>query len=166
MSTQTSRRAVLAGAAAMPALALPALANDDTAMSADEIRRRYREADPQVKAIMRVLVRDDDAANAQPDPVFAAIERFKAYDAVATETSKQEPKPRSPEYPAWKVKRHTEMEKWNALRDAMFQTVPTTQAGAFALVAVATGGEYAAEGDVETEDALMLLDTLAKAVRS
>ncbi len=98
------------------------------------------------------------------DPAYAAIKRYKVFNAESTAFAEQEPSAQSPKYPAWKAKRDSDMKKWNALRNAMLQTVPTTRAGALALIAVATSGDYVAKGDIDAEDALILLGTLAKAV--
>jgi hypothetical protein len=56
-----SRRAILAGIAAAPALAAPAIAmNGDP--SGEEIIRNYRELPPRAKSVMRALVLSDDAS--------------------------------------------------------------------------------------------------------
>jgi hypothetical protein len=98
------------------------------------------------------------------DPACAAIKRYKVFDVESAANAEQEPSGRSPKYPAWKAKRDSDMKKWNALRNAMLQTVPTTRAGALALIAAVTSGDYVAKGDIDAEDALILLGTLAKAV--
>jgi len=98
------------------------------------------------------------------DPVYSAIERYKAFDAESTAFARQEPERGSPKYPAWEMKRNADMKKWNTLRDAMLQTVPTTHAGALALIAVAKSGDYTPAGEIDAEDAVTLLGTLAKAV--
>ena len=128
MTSKTTRRAILAGAAVLPALAIPAAASS-------------------------------------ADPAYSAIERYKAFDVEATAFSEQEPELQSPEHPAWEVKREADMDKFNALRDAMLQTVPTTRAGATALI-IAASTHYAGDGYIDSEDAMILLDTLAKAVQS
>ena len=98
MSSTTSRRAILAGAAMLPAISLPAL------------------------------------AAAEPDPIFAAIEKMKATDAAHGRRCEGEPEVRGPEYEAWYEAQGIACYAAADARDEMLATVPTTVAGAVAML--------------------------------
>jgi hypothetical protein len=125
MTTKTSRRAVLAGGAALPALSVAAVATE-------------------------------------PDPIFEAIARFKAIEAVWNETGECEPASESPDHPAWLAKSNRECDEWNARREAMLRTVPTTREGALALIAAVTWNDAAV--GIDDHEVPVLIETLAQAV--
>jgi hypothetical protein len=97
MTTTTSRRAILAGAAMLPAVSLPPLA-------------------------------------AEPDPIFAAIEKMKVTDAEHGRRCEGEPKVRGPEYETWYEAQGIACYVAADARDEMLATVPTTVAGAVAMM--------------------------------
>jgi hypothetical protein len=131
--TKSTRRAILAGAASIPVLSLPAIA-------------------------------------AGPDPVFSAIEHARAtYDACDAVL-----RANGDDWDAEICRRADNA--WNAAHIAAFKTVPTTRAGALALIAYAFEclerdgpdaiGEYNepnANGEMEPagNDAENLLESLA-----
>jgi hypothetical protein len=82
MQTTTTRRAILAGAAALPALAVPAFAADP-ALSFEEVKRLYAELDPETKKFFRALTLQDAPAEITDiDPILAAIERHRQIEAA------------------------------------------------------------------------------------
>jgi hypothetical protein len=77
MTNKQTRRAILAGAACLPVLAIPALAADP-ALSFEEVKRLYAELDPETKKFFRALTSQDAPAEITDiDPILAAIERHK-----------------------------------------------------------------------------------------
>jgi hypothetical protein len=98
ITTTTSRRAILAGAAMFPAVSLPAL------------------------------------AAAEPDPIFAAIEKMKVTDAEHGRRCKGELEVIGPEYEAWYEAQGIACYAAADARDEMLATVPTTVARAVAMV--------------------------------
>jgi hypothetical protein len=76
MTKQTTRRAVLAGAAALPALALPAIASEPE-ITADDFRQAYAQLDPKSQAFLRALVKEHDDENIINDPIWAAIQKHR-----------------------------------------------------------------------------------------
>jgi hypothetical protein len=124
MTTQTTRRAALVGAAVLPAMSLPAIAGID--------------------------------------PVFAAVERFDACEAELSRICKAEPLGAdgkvardTPEYDAWAEEQATANHEWGDAEDVVFTTVPTTAAGALALLKC-----YIRDRGWEAEDGHLLLDSL------
>jgi hypothetical protein len=68
MTSKTSRRAVLAGAAALPALSLPAIASEPK-ITADYLRQAYAKLDPEIQALFRALAKEHDEANLIDDDI-------------------------------------------------------------------------------------------------
>jgi hypothetical protein len=100
---------------------------------------------------------------AAPDPVFAAVERFEARNAELLRICKAEPLGAdgkvardTREYDAWAEEQAAANEEWGEAEDAMFTTVPTSAAGALALLKcyIRDRGWEAMNGD-------LLLDSLS-----
>jgi hypothetical protein len=80
----TSRRTLLAGAAALPALAMPALAGKPK-ITLDDFRQAYAKLDPNAQAFLRALANEHaevEIAAAGVDPIFDAIERHGIARAI------------------------------------------------------------------------------------
>jgi hypothetical protein len=77
----------------------------------------------------------------EPDPVFAAIEKWDALDAELLKICKLEPvdaddRPlfHTPEYDAWEAAQKEPCSERMEARDVILQTAPTTAAGAVAMM--------------------------------
>jgi hypothetical protein len=81
---KTTRRAFLAGAAALPALSLPAIASERE-ITLDDFRQAYAKLDPNAQAFLRALANEHaevEIAAAGVDPIFAAIEKHQQAEAA------------------------------------------------------------------------------------
>jgi hypothetical protein len=84
MSTTTSRRTVLAGIAAAPALAAPALGFATPSLSfGEEMKQRYDALCPETKAVFRVLVMSDPASDARLRELWAQYLKYLAAELAA-----------------------------------------------------------------------------------
>jgi hypothetical protein len=80
----TSRRTLLAGAAMLPALAVPAFAGKPK-ITLDDFRQAYAKLDPNAQAFLRALASEHaevELAAAGVDPIFAAIEKHQQAEAA------------------------------------------------------------------------------------
>lgn len=100
------------------------------------------------------------------DPAIAAIERFTEARQVTDEIVKREPRRQAPEFSAWETEYDEAMTRRDLLKDAMMGTVPTTRAGALALISATSQAEFTDGRTIHQDDAPILLDTLAKALPS
>jgi hypothetical protein len=80
-----------------------------------------------------------------PLPLFAALYRYRKADADHTAVCRLEPGYDSDQYEQWHDAESAALERWNDAEDALFETVPTTAAGAAALVAAAMDRNFDAE---------------------
>jgi hypothetical protein len=71
-----------------------------------------------------------------PDPIFAAIEHFRAASDVHSAACEGEPSSRHPEYREWYSRQTTACHAQQDALDAMLQVRPTTKAGAVAVIEV------------------------------
>jgi hypothetical protein len=75
------------------------------------------------------------AAVAEPDPVFAAIERYRSAAAKHNEVIDAEPARQSSKHVAWESAREEACdEQFLAFEEAMIETAPATSFGAVALM--------------------------------
>jgi hypothetical protein len=120
-----SRRSIVAGAATLPALAIPA------------------------------------AAAITPDPALAAVERRQAAWKAHVAVCDQEPALHSPLYNEWDAKAETVCSVHSDAEWAMLRTIPTTKAGAVAMIT-----SYLERLDVLDDNARerQLLESLAEAI--
>ena len=161
-TTSLSRRAVMAGAAMLPALAVPAFAGKPK-ITLDDFRQAYAKLDPNAQAFLRALASEHaEVELAGADPIFAAIERQK--QLWATWTSIIEPKEvGSAAYAAYDKLNDAAQTAYNDGMDELLATKPTTRAGATALIAHC----LAEDSDLfcgKDEPTYALLRTLEKAM--
>jgi hypothetical protein len=71
-----------------------------------------------------------------PDPIFAAIERFRAANEALSAACQNEPDNRSPEYRGWSSRQGTAAKAEQDALMEMIEVRPTTKAGAVALINV------------------------------
>ena len=100
------------------------------------------------------------------DPVYAAIERYERLNAIHNEVSSRQDRSDK-----WKSEDEEATAAWCEAIDDMWQTVPTTRAGAVALIKklFEVWGEDLADDEdtdlvIAPEDAVPLLRTLARAL--
>jgi hypothetical protein len=95
-----------------------------------------------------------------PDPAFAAVERVQAAWKAIVDVSHEEPDDfRSPLRAAWNAKQDTVCTAHSDAVWDMIQTVPTTKAGAIAMITA----HIEQRGDID-EISEMLLESLAEAI--
>ena len=116
------------------------------------------------------------ASGASPssDPVYPAIERYERANAIYNQVlSRERFGDRSVE---WEKEEGEACDRWNEARDEMWRSVPTSRAGALALIKMLfdmEGEDLSAEDDsyddmsgstLAVEDTVPLLRTLARAL--
>ncbi len=104
------------------------------------------------------------AALAPDDPIFATIDRYVVADAESSRRLSQEPLPlSSPAHQVWEIKNAPFADAYADARAALVQTLPTTRVGAAALIDFVISGF---DGELDSEDAMVLLDTIRDALPS
>lgn len=94
------------------------------------------------------------------DPVFAAIDLHNRLDSASNALLCRELSPDEDGYEKWQAESEAATAAWSAARDELFKTVPTTRAGAMALIGMLD------REDPAPEDMALLVRTLAEAVPS
>jgi hypothetical protein len=100
----------------------------------------------------------EDGEVSTTDPVFAAIDLHNQLDSASNALLRRELTPGEDGFMNWRAESEAATTAWSEARDAMFRTVPTTRAGAKALVAMLD------RDDPEPEELALLVHTLAEAV--